>query len=185
MVTIVEPDPRWPDEFERIAGEIRGIAADHLERIDHVGSTSVPGLAAKDVIDVQVTVADDARVRATLEALASAGWVVHADIGRDHAVPGLPEDPVLWSKGFASERPGDRRSHVHVRVAGRPNQRYALLFRDYLRSHAASVEAYARIKRRLADLIPDSSAYADAKDPVCDLIVFAAEAWAGESHWEP
>ena len=185
MVTIVEPDPRWPEEFDRIATEIRDVAGERFERVDHIGSTSVPGLAAKDVIDVQVTVADEGELRATLDALATAGWTVGPDVARDHVVPGLPDEPALWEKGFANERAGERRANVHVRVAGRPNQRYALLFRDYLRAHPSAADAYAAFKRRLAAIAPDSGVYADAKDPVCDLIVFAAEVWAEETGWHP
>jgi GrpB-like predicted nucleotidyltransferase (UPF0157 family) len=185
MVTIVEPDPGWAEEFERIAAEIRAAAGDRLERVDHIGSTSVPGLPAKDVIDVQVTVAAWDAVGATLDLLARAGWTVRPDIGRDHAVPGFPDDPDLWTKGYARERAGDRSIHVHVRVAGRPNQRYALLFRDYLRAHPDAVAAYGELKRRLAPLAPDSATYADTKDPACDLIYLAAEAWASQVGWDP
>jgi GrpB-like predicted nucleotidyltransferase (UPF0157 family) len=185
MVTIVEPDPRWPGEFDRIAAEIRAAAGEHVDRVDHIGSTSVPGLRAKDVIDVQVTVPDWDAVGATLERLEHGGWTVRRDIGRDHAVPGLPNDPELWTKGYASERPGERATHVHVRVAGRPNQRYALLFRDYLRARADAAAAYGELKRRLAPLAPDSATYADAKDPACDLIYLAAEAWSSEIGWDP
>jgi GrpB-like predicted nucleotidyltransferase (UPF0157 family) len=184
MVTIVEPDPRWPEEFDRIAAEIRSAVAP-VERVDHIGSTSVPGLAAKDVIDVQVTVPDWEAVEATLERLADDGWTVYPDIGRDHAVPGLPDASDLWAKGFANERPDDRPIHVHVRVTGRPNQRYALLFRDFLRAHADAAAAYGELKRRLAPLAPDSATYADAKDPACDLIYLAAEAWASQVGWDP
>ena len=65
-------------------------------------------------------------------------------------------------------------------VAGRANTRYALLFRDFLRTHPDEATAYAELKRRLAAIAPDSGTYADAKDPVCDLIYFAAERWASD-----
>ena len=185
MVTIVEPNPRWPGEFDRIAAEIRAAASEHLDRVDHIGSTAVPGLVAKDVIDVQVTVSDWDAVGATLARLAHDRWTVRPDLGRDHAVPGFPDDPDLWIKGYASERPGGRATHVHVRVAGRPNQRYALLFRDYLRAHSDAAAAYGELKRRLAPIAPDSAKYAETKDPACDLIYLAAEAWASQVGWDP
>lgn len=75
--------------------------------------------------------------------------------------------------------------NVHVRVAGRPNQRYPLLFRDYLRAHADAAAAYARLKRRIADLGIDKGVYADVKDPACDLILIAAEGWAEQTGWVP
>jgi GrpB-like predicted nucleotidyltransferase (UPF0157 family) len=68
---------------------------------------------------------------------------------------------------------------VHVRVEGRPNQRYALLFRDYLRAHPDAAAAYAALKRALAALGIDREVYADVKDPACDLIFVAAEDLGG------
>ena len=72
-----------------------------------------------------------------------------------------------------------------MRAANRANQRYALLFRDYLRAHPAAVEAYAELKRRLAAELRNVGVYADVKDPACDLIIVAAEDWAEATGWEP
>ncbi|MBV9171476.1 MAG: GrpB family protein, partial [Chloroflexi bacterium] len=77
-----------------------------------------------------------------------------------------------------------RRVNIHVRVAGHANRRYALLFRDYLRCHAEAAEAYAKLKLRLAALVLEIDDYNDIKDPVCDLIMIAAEAWAATTHWQ-
>jgi GrpB-like predicted nucleotidyltransferase (UPF0157 family) len=86
----------------------------------------------------------------------------------------------LWEKRLWQSRPGARRRvNLHVRVAGWPNQRYALLFRDYLRTHPQAAAAYARLKRALAERLGDDLvAYTDLKDHACDLIVVAAEEWA-------
>jgi GrpB-like predicted nucleotidyltransferase (UPF0157 family) len=74
--------------------------------------------------------------------------------------------------------------HIHVRVIGQANQRYPLLFRDYLRSHPYSAQAYATLKRDRALLLPhDSDRYAEVKDAACDLIYFAAEDWALAVGW--
>lgn len=73
-----------------------------------------------------------------------------------------------------------------VRVDGMPNQRFPLLFRDYLRDHPSTAEAYAQAKRALARLHPnDLDAYYAVKDPVCDIVVAAAEAWAASIEWQP
>jgi GrpB-like predicted nucleotidyltransferase (UPF0157 family) len=186
MVTFVDPDPRWPHEYERIAAVLARAAGEAIERIDHIGSTAVPGLAAKDILDVQLTVASRGDLDAAVEALARAGWrrLPH-DISRDHPVPGFPDDPAAWEKGYLDEPPGERPVHVHVRVAGRPNQRYPLLVRDYLRAHPNSAAAYAALKQGLARIAADSATYADSKDPACDLIYFAAEAWASSTGWTP
>lgn len=76
--------------------------------------------------------------------------------------------------------------HVHVREAGRANQRYALLFRDYLRADARAADAYAAVKRALATAAPDDfDTYYAVKDPACDLIIAGAEQWAERTDWTP
>jgi GrpB-like predicted nucleotidyltransferase (UPF0157 family) len=179
-VTIVEPKASWPTEFEAIATSLRQALGGLALRVDHIGSTSVPGLRAKDVIDVQVTVAALDRDR-LVPALAHAGFVDQG-IGNDHRPPGATGPDDDWRKLFfqaASPRP----ANVHVRVAGAPNQRYPLLFRDYLRAHPRSAAAYATLKRALAGLGIDRGVYADVKDPACDLIFIAAEDWASQTAW--
>jgi GrpB-like predicted nucleotidyltransferase (UPF0157 family) len=179
-VTIVEPKETWPTEFEAIATSIRDALGPLALRVDHIGSTAVPGLPAKDIIDVQVTVAALDRER-LVPALARTG-LADQGIGGDHRPPGAvgPDDD--WRKLLFKPTTG-RQVNVHVRVAGRPNQRYPLLFRDYLRAHPDAASAYARLKRGLADLGVGLGAYTDVKDPACDLIFIAAEAWARRTDW--
>lgn len=112
----------------------------------------------------------------------AAGFVGRPEISEDHRPPGTTGDADGWRKLFFQPRVG-RPVNIHVRVAGSPNQRYALLFRDYLKSHPEAAEAYAELKRRLAALGIDRGAYADVKDPACDLIMVAAENWAARSGW--
>ena len=152
-------------------------------RIDHIGSTAVPGLAAKDIIDAQVSVAHEPDLEPAGRALAEAGWILSPVIGTDHDVPGLPPAP---RKVFLNEPAGSRRVNVHVRVLGSPNQRYPLLVRGYLRAHPNSAQAYATLKGDLARMFPDDAGrYADTKDAASDLIYFAAEDWALSIGWEP
>jgi GrpB-like predicted nucleotidyltransferase (UPF0157 family) len=184
MVTIVEPSDRWAGEFLEIAATLRDILRDDARRIDHIGSTSVPRLPSKDVIDVQVTVVHEDALERVASALADHWWR-RMEPASDHHVPGLPHDDAQWHKAFFDEPEGERATHVHVRVGGRANQRYALLFRDYLREHPDAAAAYAEVKRGLAVLAPDSASYADAKDPACDLIYVAAQEWAAARGWQP
>ena len=72
-----------------------------------------------------------------------------------------------------------------MRVQGRANQRYALLFRDFLRTHPATAAAYGELKRQLAQHLADIQTYTDVKDPAVDLIYFAAEDWAAATGWQP
>lgn len=181
---IVPYDPRWPDEFRSLAGELRAVASDQALRIDHIGSTAVPGLAAKDVIDIQITVASlDASTPlvSTLQALGYVKWVGPA---MDHLPPGQTLPPEELRKYFLGGPPTLRRINVHVREEGRFNQRYPLLFRDYLRAHPDAADAYAAVKQQLARLHPDDAdAYYDIKDPVCDIIMAGAEEWAAATTW--
>jgi GrpB-like predicted nucleotidyltransferase (UPF0157 family) len=177
-VVIAPSSDRWPGDFERLARVIRSALGDRALRIDHIGSTAVPGLAAKDRIDVQVAVAD----LSDADALGRAGFVEFAPVA-DHAPPWVEHDPAQWQKRLFQSAPERRAANIHVRLDGRANARYALLFRDYLREHPAAVAAYAELKRRLADELRDVRRYADVKDPACDLIMVAAEEWALATGW--
>lgn len=179
-VRIVEYSIAWPEEFAALSARLGEALGSLALRIDHIGSTAVPGLAGKDVIDVQITMvslAPGEELAATCERV---GLVLRTDIVRDHRPPGADGPDEDWEKRYADAPDGERAVHVHFRVSGRPNQRYALLFRDYLRAHPRAATAYERAKRELARLCPDSATYAEAKDPICDLIMSGAEAWAAD-----
>lgn len=177
MIEIVDYNPHWPAEFEAIRASLSDALGPLAWRVDHIGSTAVPGLSAKDVIDVQVTVA--ALSPEIAERLRAAGYQQREELRHDHVPPGAEEDPRLWAKMFFNQPVGQRRANIHARVAGNPNQRYPLLFRDYLRAHPASAGAIDRVKRAIAAYhAEDVEAYYDIKDPVYDLIWDAAQEWA-------
>ena len=177
-VVIVDYDPTWPDQFEQLAAALRRRLDDGVVSIDHIGSTAVPGLAAKDIVDLQVTVASLADADRLAPAFEEVGYRA-TPFTQDHQPAGDTSDPHLWEKRLWQTPPGARRVNAHVRVAGWPNQRYALLFRDYLRAHPDAAAAYARLKHALAERLGDDLfAYTDIKDPACDLIMVAAEEWA-------
>jgi GrpB-like predicted nucleotidyltransferase (UPF0157 family) len=181
-VTIVEPNASWPTEFEQIAVALRKALGPLALRVDHIGSTAVLGLPAKDVIDVQVTVA--ALDREHLVAALAPTGLIDQGIASDHRPPGATGPDDDWRKLLFKPATG-RPVNVHVRVVGRANQRYPLLFRDYLRAHPDAATAYARLKRGLAELGIDQGAYTEVKDPACDLIFIAAEDWAERTGWAP
>ncbi len=183
MVEIVPYQTNWPAEFRVIAARQRQALSALALRIDHIGSTSVPGLPAKDVIDIQITVA--ALDEGVTAAMLSLGYSLPEGVWRDHCPPHQVDVPADWAKLLFRPPAGQRRTHTHVRVLGRPNQRYALLFRDYLRAHPATAAAYAELKRRLAANLADPATYPDVKDPAVDLIYLAAEAWAAAAAWQP
>lgn len=182
-IIIVDYRPEWIEEFAIAAAMIRGALGNLVLSIDHIGSTAVPGLPAKDIIDVQVTVRD-----LTLEleaAFQESGYPRKLNIMYDHQPPGTPPgDDRHWEKWFFNAPPGRRSTNIHARRAGSANGRYALLFRDYLRAHPFAAAAYARTKRALAAHgETDWELYYDVKDPVCDIIRAAAEDWAASTDW--
>lgn len=183
MINIAEYRPSWQDEFRQIEATLRrGLGARAL-RIDHIGSTAIPGLCAKDIIDVQVTVAQlGEESNAALRAL---GYSQHPTVVLDHLPPNYSGPEAEWGKFFFMQPLGQRRINVHVRQLGRPNQRYALLVRDYLATHPPVAAAYGELKRRLAESLATDESYPVVKDPAVDLIYLAAEQWAAVSNWAP
>jgi GrpB-like predicted nucleotidyltransferase (UPF0157 family) len=182
MIQIMAYKESWPSEFQAIASTLRQGLGGLAKRIDHIGSTSVAGLAAKDIIDIQITVA--ALDEQVISAMTALGYRLPEGVWRDHAPPNFFGPDSHWEKLFFRPPPGQRRTNTHLRIEGRANQRYALLFRDYLRTHPATAEAYARLKRRLAQHLADPETYSDVKDPAVDLIYFPAQKWATEIGWQ-
>jgi GrpB-like predicted nucleotidyltransferase (UPF0157 family) len=186
MIEIVDCKPSWAAEFLEIGSKIRATLGARALAIHHIGSTSVPNLAAKDVIDVQITVVklEEQVLKPTLE---QAGFVWREGVIHDHRPPGMTlPDSELEKHFVAWESGGIRRANIHIRVEGRFNQRYALLCRDYLRSHPMARDAYAQIKQQLARYFPENvDAYYDIKDPVFDVIMVGANEWASFTSWQP
>ena len=181
-IVVVDSRPEWAQEAKDIAALLQQALGDLALRIDHIGSTSVPGQAAKDVIDVQVTVSD---LTSELEApFQRAGYVRIAEGTHDHRPPTTIGAEHEWQKQYYQPVALARPTHVHVRRAGSANGRYALLFRDYLCTHPLAAAAYAQVKQALARHGPtDWDLYYEVKDPVCDIIMAGAEDWAAASHW--
>lgn len=178
-IEIVSPKSSWEAEFTDIAVRLAHAFGDTARDIQHIGSTSVPGLPAKDIIDVQVTVVSLDLDSDTERRLSDVGFSLSEETLSDHIPSDAQQPPDAWAKRFARAADGQRRAHVHIRREGAPNERYALLFRDYLRVCPAAAKSYASIKRELAARHPhDKDAYYAIKGPVCDLIIDAAEQWA-------
>jgi GrpB-like predicted nucleotidyltransferase (UPF0157 family) len=185
-IEIIDSQSRWPAEFAAYAATLRAALGPLALAINHIGSTSVPGLEAKDVIDIQVSVRTLDIAEPLYAAFQKTVYRLRRSVGFDHVPKGEDADPQRWAKRMAGEREGDRRTHIHIRVRGSPNERYALLFRDYLRANPAAAASYGLIKRELAALHPDDAdadAYYAVKDPVCDLVIDAAEPWAAATLW--
>jgi len=182
MIAIVPYNTLWPEEFKVIGEELGRVLGEKTLGIHHIGSTSVPGMPAKDIIDIQVTVNNlDIQV---LGPLLSAGYTHVAYITCDHQPKGFDVEKEQLEKQFFKK--AGRNINLHVRVQGRFNQQYPILFRDYLRNNSFAANAYAEIKRQLASYFPDNvQAYYDIKDPVCDAIMAGAYEWAKAVNWAP
>jgi GrpB-like predicted nucleotidyltransferase (UPF0157 family)/GNAT superfamily N-acetyltransferase len=160
-VTLVDPDPRWPELYAREAARIREALGLHARRIEHVGSTSVPGLVAKPLIDIVLAVEDSADEAAYVPALEAAGYVLRIR-ERD------------WHEHRLLKGP-DTDVNLHVFSVGSPEIARMTRFRDRLRAHGADRERYTAAKRELARrrwaLTQD---YADAKTEIVEEIVARA-----------
>lgn len=166
-IRIVEYDPAWPEKFEKHAGIIAGALGAQALRVEHVGSTSVPGLAAKPIVDVLVVVADSADEPAYLARLEAAGYLLRV---RE------PE----WNEHRMCRTP-ERDVHVHIYSTGCPEIGRTLTFRDRLRRNPGDRARYEQTKRELASREwLDMNAYAEAKTEVVESILKAAQA-DGES----
>ncbi|MCF6390244.1 dephospho-CoA kinase [Mycobacterium sp. MBM] len=173
---VVPSDPSWGDQARRILARLHTMCGHRAVRIDHIGSTAVPGLDAKDVIDVQVTVASLDVADELAEGLLAAGYprVTGAAADTPHSA-----DTALWRKRFhASADPG-RPTHVHIRVDGWPNQQFALLCVDWLKANPGVQQEYLAAKRaasRTAD-------YTAAKEPWFLDAYHRAWEWANTTGW--
>lgn len=178
-VAMAPPDPTWPEQATRLMARIRYAARSSGAwaagtTLDHIGSTAVPGLVAKDVVDLQLGVAslaeaDEARF---VGALAGAGFVRIEEVRSDSG-----KDGTSWPKRFHRGCDPGRAVHLHVREVGSPGWRWARGFRDWLRADAAAREEYAALKLALAalDLAPEE--YAQAKEPWFDAVGPRVERW--------
>ncbi|HET8660973.1 MAG TPA: dephospho-CoA kinase [Micromonosporaceae bacterium] len=183
-LAIVPYDPSWPAQFARVAARVTRAVGPTALRVDHVGSTAVPGLAAKDVIDAQLVVASIEDADAAAEALAGAGFPRYPGQWVDNPKPDAP-DPAAWTKRLHGGADPGRPVNLHVRAAGSPAVRYALLMRDYLRAVPAERDGYAGMKRELAGRIRSRPEYTQAKEPWFDAVWSRMTAWAGRTGWTP
>jgi GrpB-like predicted nucleotidyltransferase (UPF0157 family) len=172
----------WPRVAAELAGALRDALGGAALRVEHIGSTSIPGMAAKDILDMQVSVANLARSDLVFgEPLARLGFV-RMPFLHDHVPAGCADDPGGSEKRVWRRRGRVRDVNLHVRLAGSANERLALLFLDWFRAHPAAVPAF---KRALADAAPDLEPCTTVKNPAVDLVVAAAGGWVAATGWQP
>lgn len=198
-VTLVDADPTWPQQFVRLAARIDRTVAGVSgrtspgaagRRVDHIGSTAVPGLVATDVIDIQLTVGSLAEADELAEPLARAGFPRCPGPWRDSPKPGY-DSPVgagvaadIWDKRLHGNADPGRPVNLHLRVAGTPGWRYALLMRDHLRSDPEERAGYLAVKRRLAADLPIEQ-HTAGKERWFEGACARADQWARSTGWQP
>lgn len=176
-VRVVDYNAEWPNDFSQLATRLHGIVGDVALAIDHIGSTSVPGLPAKNCIDAQVRVAELSPYLVDL--METAGfrhrpepWN-HTETSNGHTCAKLVFAPPI----------GERATNIHFRLAGGANTRFALLFRDYLRADETARTAWGAFKQRLAQSVPDLFDYGQIKAPATTILMQSAEHWSTQTNW--
>ncbi len=172
-ILVLPYDPAWPARFRELAAAIRRALGGVALRVDHIGSTAVPGLAAKPVIDIQISVRSLEPLDAFRVPLERLGYVWRSD---------NPDQ----TKRYFREPAGTPRVHVHVRKAGSWGEQFALLFRDYVRAHPEVATRYAELKLGLAERYRhDREGYVEAKGPFIWTTIREATEWSQFTGWEP
>ncbi|MGO8872426.1 MAG: GrpB family protein [Acidimicrobiales bacterium] len=183
---VVAHRPDWERRAAAVMATLRADLGDGALRIDHIGSTAIPSMPAKDVLDLQVSVRDLELATRDFDAPLVRLGFQRAPHEADHVPAGRDDDPADWAKRLWLRRGRSVDGvNLHVRRVGSPNERLALLFRDWFRAHPGAVPAYGRFKQSLADVAVDLDRYVDVKDPVVDLVVVVAELWAVRTGWRP
>ena len=176
-VEVVPYRAAWADEGALIVSKLRDLLPGAVS-VQHIGSTSVPGLAAKDCLDLMVQVRDlDNGVAAVLE---RQGYRRRLEAWNQQEV----SFGTLCHKQVFAPAPGGRPCNIHVRVRGAPNVRYALLFRDYLTADGQAASAWGQFKTRLAQSVTDLADYGQIKAPAQEILMQSAERWARDQGWQ-
>jgi GrpB-like predicted nucleotidyltransferase (UPF0157 family) len=167
-VAVVTPDRRWPERFALAAGTLRRVLPEAI-LVEHIGSTAVPGLVARDTVDVMVVIEDLGIVLERAPALAVAGFDLRLGAS-------VTKEDHLFLRRVVD---GHRTHHVHVLLPSSPEVGDYLLFRDYLRAHPVVAARYGEAKVRLAEQHgTDRMAYVLAKPAVVEPLLVDARAWS-------
>jgi GrpB-like predicted nucleotidyltransferase (UPF0157 family)/RimJ/RimL family protein N-acetyltransferase len=168
-IVVVPYDPRWPEMFRREAAKISAVLAQELISIHHIGSTSIPGLSAKPIIDIMPVVRNIEKVEIFNSAMGQLGYEARGENG----IPGR--------RYFRKGGDASRTHHVHTYEPTNPEVRRHLDFRDYLIAHPKEAQQYASLKTALAQQFPhDINGYMAGKDAFIREIIQKAHKWRGK-----
>lgn len=165
-VEVAPHSPGWAEEFRSEAGRLRAALGDDLVAVHHVGSTAIPGISAKPIIDILLAVREVERLDDFGPEMAALGYEGRGEFG----LPGR--------RFFVKDTDGRRTHHIHAYTRGNPELERHLAFRDYMISHPENARAYGRLKERLAKEFPaDIEGYMDGKDAFIKEMEREALAW--------
>jgi GrpB-like predicted nucleotidyltransferase (UPF0157 family) len=171
---IIEPyNEEWPVLFRNLGAQIKTVLRSSVIKIDHIGSTAVPSLAAKPILDIQISVLDLSNIDVIKDRLEGIGFQYR-------------QDNSDLTKRYFRETENNRRTHIHIREYGSWSEQFNLLFRDYLRKHMNDREEYAKVKYDLAKKYKDQRVeYVEGKTkPIWDIMI-KANKWSQETGWKP
>ena len=172
IIEVVEYRPSWVDEFQSYAKRLQLSLDGLVIGIEHVGSTSVMGLVAKPIIDIDIVISSRVVLGQVLQRLAAIGY---KHIGND-GIPG--REALGW--------PEERRHHLYVCAVNAPNLHNHLIFRDYLREHPEAANAYGQLKKELAQQHRrDAESYCEAKTEFIQQTVETATAQYSDRTFQP
>ena len=153
-IELAEHDPMWADWYEEERAALHAALGDAVQRIDHIGSTSVAGLLAKPIVDILLQVAPECDTAWLYAQLEQDGWLLMAE-------QKTPDEQSDWNKGYTPQGFAEKVFHLHVRQSGDWDELY---FRDYLAAHPEAAEQYAALKRALlVEHKYNRDAYTEAK----------------------
>lgn len=175
QIIVTDYDPSWPVTAARVIGGIEAACGAHLLRVEHIGSTSVPGLAAKPVIDLAPIAGSEDERDLCVEPMVALGLEHRGEYG----VPGR-----RYFRGVDHESGLDIHAHLFAQDSHYLGRH--LLLRDYLRAHPDEAAAYGAVKRELARRPwRDGNGYAEAKTPFISACLERADRWAIQTGWGP
>jgi GrpB-like predicted nucleotidyltransferase (UPF0157 family) len=169
-ITVVPYDPLWPQAFALAASEVASAMGGNLLDLHHIGSTAIPGICAKPIIDLLAVASDLAAVDARAAQMQSLGYEVMGEFG------------IAGRRYFRRDNAAGERTHqVHTFQSGSQQIQRHLAFRDFLRAHAELALQYSQLKQRLAEAHPhDMNAYMDGKDGFIKEMEARALAWVAK-----
>jgi GrpB-like predicted nucleotidyltransferase (UPF0157 family) len=166
-IVIVAHDPGWVEEYERESARVRGALGDLVLAVEHIGSTAIPGLAAKPIVDIMVGVRSLADARSKVGVMEALGYLY------------VPEFEAQIPDRLFFQRGSPRTHHLHIVEKGSQFWARQLLFRDYVTTHPDVAQAYAELKQELAGrFAEDREGYTHAKTSFVEAVLAKAEAEA-------